>query len=450
VSDDATIERPVWRVPRDRLVIAGLVALVGLLAIRYAVLGPKFILDDWFTLYWRSTRGLLRTSDQLRSRPGGWLVYVVEFGVIGRHPLAIYAVQVALNALAAVLLYLAARSFVHRSLAAGLAALWVVLPDHSALEHWASTMGIQVSLVLFLAGVLLLVRATDAGRPPVLAIVAMVAAGACYEATLPASLLALYVVPRLRRRPTSWRALALEALPLFAVGGWMLSQSQHETTGWFSFSIVYPAHFGWGLTPTKSLGVVLGLVAAVLLVLAVASPLLPSLRPLGTKGPRLVWAGLAVIVVGTLPFARYAIDPVALGDRANVISAIGAAAAWLGLVVMLWDRRPLALALLAVLVALCVAEHLQRDLDYARAGRDTAHILTAVGRRYPQTPSSFIVVGPRPLYHHGVVGLIGPVQQAARAYLHRPSILVAVAQTPGEFYRTPPELRLDTRTIPRS
>jgi hypothetical protein len=431
----------------DRTIVIGLVALVVLLAIPYAVLGPKFILDDWFTIYWRSARGLLRTSDQMRSRPGAWLVFVVEFGLIGRHPLVIYLVQVVLTALSAVLLFYVARRFIDTHLAGALAAIWVILPNHSALEHWASTMGIQASLVLLLLGALLLIRATDAEHLPLAAVACFVASALCYEATLPASALALFVVPRVLGRRLRLRTLALEVLPLVLAAAWMYRHSQHNVTGWFSFGGIYPAHFGLALAPTRPLGQLLGVGAAALLALALAAPFAPSLRWLGTTGPRLVLVGLAIIVVGTLPFARYAIDPIALGDRANVVSSIGSATAWLGIIVMLWSRRVLALAVLAVLVGLCLAEHLQRDHDYALAGRDAARILTAVGQRFPVTPDGAIVVGPGPIYHHGVIGLIGPVNQAARAYLHRPGLKVYVVQKPQEFLQTPPDLRV---TIARS
>src|SRR5207249_405215 len=87
---------------RDRAVVIGLVVLVVAVGIPYAVMGPKIILDDWFTIDWRSRLGLLHTSDQLHSRPGAWLTFVGEFGLIGRHPLAIHLVQVALSAAIAV------------------------------------------------------------------------------------------------------------------------------------------------------------------------------------------------------------------------------------------------------------------------------------------------------------------------------------------------------------
>ncbi|MBV8234758.1 MAG: hypothetical protein JO075_03555 [Acidimicrobiia bacterium] len=429
------------------MVAIGLVVLAIALGITYAVMGPKFILDDWFTIDWRSRLGLLHTSDQLHSRPGAWLTFVLEFGVIGRHPLVIHLLQVALAAIVAVLLFRVARHFLPTGLAGGLAALWVVLPDHSSLERWASTMGIQMSLVLFLAGALLLTRAAEDARRPVAAVVLFVASALCYEATLPASAVALVALPWLKGRRPRPRALALELAPLAATGLWMLAHIQHEKSGWFSFGLVYSAHFGWGVTPTRGFGVALGVAAAVLASVAVAGLVLPGLRHLDRRACWLVVAGLLVIAIGTIPFARYAIEPLALGDRANVVSSLGAACVWLGALLLLWQFRALAISAAVVLAALFIAKDAQRDIDYARAGRDASRILAAVGRAYPASPSQTIVVGPTPIYHHGVVGLIGIEDQAGRPFLRRPDIHIYVAQHAREFYAAPPGLRVDTRAI---
>ena len=73
------------------------------------------------------------------------------------------------------------------------------------------------------------------------------------------------------------------------------------------------------------------------------------------------------------------------------------------------------------------------------AGR---HVLAAHADLLPVTPKGAIIVGPAPIYHHGVIGLIGPVNQAARAYLHRSDLVVYVAQRPREYQQAPPELRV--------
>src|SRR5437879_12059324 len=66
---------------------------------------------------------------------------------------------------------------------------------------------------------------------------------------------------------------------------------------------------------------------------------------------------------------------------------------------------------------------------------------------YLDVPPQSIVVGPAPLYHHGVVGLNGIEDQAGRAFLHRPDIHIYVAQHAREYYEAPAVLRLDTRTM---
>ena len=429
----------------DRRVAAGLVVLVAVVAVPFAVLGPKFILDDWFTVYWRTFQGVLWTGGhgQLRARPGAWLTFLVEFGLVGRHPLAVFALQTALNAAIAVSLFLVARRALPRPTAAVVSVVWVLLQDHSSLDHWASTMPSQVSLLLLLLGILALFRSVDRRARGAGAVALLVASALSYEASLPVAAVALAAVPWLCTRRVPWRRVAVQMVPLLATAGWMAANTQHHEHGWFSFHLVYPAHFGWGITPGRTLGQLLGVVVAVLLVVAVAGMGLPSLREHVRESGPLVAAGLAVIVLGTLAFARDPIDPIALGDRANVVASTGAALAWVGLGVLLWRwRRPLAVAAVAGFVVMSVVARGQRDLDYARAGRDADRILAAVGRSFPTPPDGVIVVGPRPVYHHGVVGLIGEVQEAADAYLHDHRYRVLVATRPGQFEQAPPELRL--------
>jgi hypothetical protein len=423
------------------------VAIVGLavvIAIPFAVMGPKFILDDWFTLFWRRFEGILWTAGhgQLRARPGAWLTFLVEFGLIGRHPLAVYALQTALNAALAVLLFRVTRAFISFRLAVATSLVWVVLQDHTSLDHWASTMPSQVSLLLALVGVIALVRSTDRDGYGVLAVVLFVASGLTYEATLPVSALALVAVPWLRGRPVRWRVVACQLVPLVATGLWMLANTQHHEHGWFSFALVYPAHFGWGITPSRPLGLVVGILAAVLLAIAIAGRGLPSLRP-PPEATGLALAGLTIIVIGTLAFARDPIDPLALGDRANVVSSVGAAIAWVGMGALLWDwRRPVAVAAAVAFVAMSLTERVSRDVDYARAGRDADRILAAVVQKFPRPPAGVIYVGPSPVYHHGVIGLVGEIQEATQAYTGNRRYRVIVANNAQVFAGVPPELRV--------
>src|SRR5207249_9587137 len=74
-----------------------LVALVVALALPYALAGPRIILDDWFFLRNAHFDGAFSAGGarQLMGRPGAWLLYAFQFGVIGRRPRALYVLQTA-------------------------------------------------------------------------------------------------------------------------------------------------------------------------------------------------------------------------------------------------------------------------------------------------------------------------------------------------------------------
>src|SRR5581483_10393287 len=176
---------------------AAIGALALAVAVPFALRGPGFILDDWFTLYFRRFQGVLWAGGhgQLAARPGAWLTYLLEFGLIGAHPQAIYAIQTLLNVAIAVALFRLARRFVPESTALAIAVVWVVLQDHSTVDHWASTTPSQVSLLLLLVGGLALVTATDRRSAGVLAVALFAASALSYEATLPVAAAALFAVP---------------------------------------------------------------------------------------------------------------------------------------------------------------------------------------------------------------------------------------------------------------
>jgi hypothetical protein len=46
------------------------------------------------------------------------------------------------------------------------------------------------------------------------------------------------------------------------------------------------------------------------------------------------------------------------------------------------------------------------------------------------------------LYHHGVVGLVGEIQEATQAYTGRRGYRVLVAKNAREFSLVPPDLRV--------
>jgi hypothetical protein len=417
--------------------------------IPYLVRGPGYILDDWFTLYWRWTRGVFGTAGpgQLRSRPGAWLTYLIEFGLVGRHPLVAALMLLAVASATAALLYLVARRLVDRRLAFAITAIWIVLPDHSSLTRWASTLNIGGALLLVLAGGLCLDGRL--GRRDVLGTGLLVAGTLCYEAVLPLAAVLTVVLPA--RQVGTWqpRQAGLRSVPLVLTGAWMLAGTAHGSSeqGWFAFSQLYPTHFGWGVAPSSA-GRVLGLVSLGAIAIALAPWLVDQLAPRRSRAGLLVAAGLGLVVAGALPFVRDPIAPVGLGDRANVVGALGAAVVWAGMLHLVARRRAVLVPAAAVLVLLWGTSDLRRDAGYAAAGRETAVILRAVARTEPGRPPGTVVIGPGPQWHDGVVGLIGEEQEAVRAANYDLTLSARVASGPADFASADPRLRLDVRNLP--
>ena len=437
---------------RTRLLLAGAVIA---LALPYLVLGPNLLLDDWFTLWFRLDDGILWAGgkEQLRARPGAWSVFLVQFGLIGAHPLALYVLQVGVNAVAVLLLHAACRRLLGPPTALAVALVWAGLANHSTLDRWASAMPALVSLVLLLAGVVLLERTADGEGPAWTAGLAFVASGLTYEASLAPAAVAVIAIPWLctRRLLPVRHVVALEAA-VVATGAWMFANSQHrggEFEGWLDFGAMLPAHVGWALVRPQWLGVALAVVGIVGVTLALARPLAPTLRSLPPRPTHLTLGGLAVIALGTAAFVRYPIAPTGLGDRANCVSSVGTALLWVGVGSLLWPARPkLARGAAAVFATLLVVGHVQRDVDYARAGDDSVRVLAALDRTYPSRPAgATVVVGPGPIRHHGIVGLIGPLDQAVRADSGDKTRRARVAEDAADWAATPRHLRLDVRPL---
>jgi hypothetical protein len=172
------------------------------------------------------------------------------------------------------------------------------------------------------------------------------------------------------------------------------------------------------------------------------------LRALPARATGLVLAGLAVIGLGTLAFARYPISAVGLGDRSNAVSSVGTALLWVGIGTLLWERQRIVGAVAAALfVAVLAVGHVQRDVDYARAGRDTTRILAAIRAVQDRRPDLDVVVGPQMPTHKRILGLIGVMDQAVQADSGDLRRRARVASDGADFARTPPARRIDLRRL---
>jgi hypothetical protein len=304
----------------------------------------------------------------------------VVFGLLGRHPIAAYAVQVALVASAAVLLRSVLARFVDARVALATAALWLVVPNHGSLLHWTTASAITVALILLLAGIGLVADGRVVAGAIVLGVSVLT-----YEATAPAAAVAMVVVPRLQGR--DWRRpLAAGVAILAPVGAWVVANLPPVKEGLgqsADLGLVLPAHAGWGVFPDGPAATFGGAAFCVLVVLLAVD----AVRRRALEPPTaLVVAGLVTIVLGTLPFVRYFYSPLGAGDRVNVVAGVGTAMAWAGLGWWLARRAPVpavAATATAVVAAMGVAAW-SGSTAWADAVDDGERVLAAI----PDHPGS--------------------------------------------------------------
>ncbi|HVN51596.1 MAG TPA: hypothetical protein VMT43_09195 [Acidimicrobiales bacterium] len=418
----------------------------------YAVLGTGYVLDDWFTLRNAHFEGAWASAGtaQQTARPGAAVVYAVVFGLVGQHPLVVLAVQAAIGAATAVVLVHLLRRFFPPWLALSSTLLWVLLPNHSSLEVWASATNIALCVLLVVIGAdLLCARARWAQWA---AIVSFALAGLCYEAVLPLAAAAIVVLPWLRRGRPDWPligggAVALGGVALWIVTHWQPAKQVSKT--WADLTQIVGAHLGWGIAPSGPVASILALVGLIGIAVAVVRVAFPSFR--GASGPA-EWAvvtGVAIAVLGTIPFARYLYAPLGAGDRFDFVSSIGGAMVWAGILTMLWSwRRPLSLVVAVVLVAAAGVARVERAVVWHEAGHDARAIQRGVVAAIPH-PSGVVVVGPAPIQRQNIAAYLDQsnIEGALQLAYDDPHLRAGLAFSRQQFERYPPSQRFDLRTV---
>jgi hypothetical protein len=399
--------RPDRPVVPDATVRALLALLVVVLALPYGVRGPGWFREDWISLDHAAGGGPWAAAGPLVSatRPGVVPVYAVSFGLLGRSPLAAWVLLVASVAVSAVLVHIVARRWLDPARAGAVAAVWVVLPTHASLTHWASATHIVVALILTLAGVLAADRCAAGEGPWWPAALALVGGGLTYESFLPAALVAVAAIGVGRRAGRAVApvagAVGVVLVSQFVVGFVVKAKAPAQMV---EVDQAVAGNLGWGLTPAfwwpALQAVLLGGLAVALARLA-----LPSFRPADPRPERLVAAGAVLVIAGLAPFLPFGtdIDFTGLGDRANALPSLGVA----GLVVGLGDRvvrsRPVVVALVAAGLAVVLPTRLGQDDEWSRVARRQEVVLDAAAA----TGRSRVTVGPDRIGTPAVEGLNG-------------------------------------------
>jgi hypothetical protein len=350
------------------------IGLVVLLALPYGLSGPSFHADDFLFLNNAHFDGVFRAAEGRQlGRPGALLTYDLTFGLLGQHPLAIYFFQVGLWIAAAVSVLFALRRFLPSATALAVALVWLVVPSHTALEHWASTTQALLALCLLAIGVCAVARAADRGTSGWAGAVALAAAVASYEVTAAMALVTIFAVPWLRQRRIRWGIVARGSI---AIGIPLIWASTHRvytvSSGHIALGLVLPAHLSLGLEPFSTGSRLLTAVALVGVLLALIRILSPRLRGQSTESEVLAVAGLTVIIIGVLPLIAFASNFYGMDDRLTVVSGVGAAMIWVGIVGMaaraVQTHAATVIATL-FLIALVIPVRIQENRDWVDTGR---------------------------------------------------------------------------------
>ncbi len=214
-------------------------------------------------------------------------------------------------------------------------------------------------------------------------------------------------------------------------------------------SQIVGAHFGWGIAPSGPVASVLVLVGVVGAAVAVARAALPSLRQSAGPPEWSVVVGLAVMVLGSLPFAKYLYAPLGAGDRFNFVSSIGGAMVWAGIVFMLWAwRRPLAVGVAVVLVVAGGVARVERSVIWHRAGHDALAIQRGVVAAIPH-PSGVIVVGPAPIQQQDIAAYLDQsnIEGALQLAYDDPHVDAGLSFSQHQFDSYPPSQRFDLTKV---
>lgn len=450
------VRRPGADPAGDRAVIATLMALTLLNALVLLHHGAGFVLDDWFSLRNAHFDGAWAAAGSAEgaARPGAVVVFALVFGAFGLHPLPGIVLLAVVNGVTAALTYRLLRRFVARYLAVLSALLWVLLPTHTATEMWTSGSALAVSQLALVAGLLVAVRRGLGPAGIALSCSLLAASVLTYEASLPMAAAGAVALPLLANRRVDPRYLAGAAAAcgvptIWLLTHWYAGKSLHKP---IDATRLLQANLGWGITPNGP-GSVL---AAPLVLLALVGCAFAVTR-VGRRGVAvdagdwLAVAGLAIMVIGLLPFVRYFYEPQGAGDRANYLSSMGGALVWAGLVASLRrvDRRLAGLGLVA-LGALALPARYERMLVWSTAGRDAQEIATAVVQEIP-TPDGTVVVGPRPIVRWNVSAFLDDSNLTGALSLAYgvPVVGARVARAEETWAAAPARLRFDLRPVSR-
>lgn len=214
---------------------------------------------------------------------------------------------------------------------------------------------------------------------------------------------------------------------------------------------VFVANSAWGFVSPGRTAKVVGVIALAIWALALGRLVLPSFRLQCGVAERLIVAGTAVMVSGTIPFALYVYEPLGAGDRVNGLSAVGGALFLVGAGSLIARvSRPVFVLVLLLAVLSGGATRAERMSLWHLAGRDADAILEGALARIPD-PDGTVMFGPKPIIRNKVVAFLERSSIASGAQFAYRDRGVRADMTHGDaaFLAVPDRLRVDIRPLSR-
>ncbi len=376
-----------------RLVVS---LLVLVLALPNLIRGPELLADDFVWLRNARFGGWLAAGGpRTYSRPASMLGADLTFGLIGPHPLAIYVVQIGLWLLAALAVLGLLQRLLTRQLALVVTLVWLVVPNHTSLEYWLSSLLAWASVAVAAYGLSRIIDDSRRDHFPLAGILLVTLGMLFYEITAGVALAGVLVLPWLVTGRFHKRTAAYGVTAIAAATAWSLAWNSSypgATATWLPFETVLTGTLSLGFAPWGQGGrlIALLLTAGVLVVLVQAWQ---RPRRLRTWPTRLVLSGAAVVALGVIPQVRLQTNFYGVYDRSSTIASIGVALLLVGLGLFLvrqvraaTARNVVAVGLVAVLLVVAVGIRAQIGARYHQQGRAAAAAVASLARRPARFP----------------------------------------------------------------
>jgi hypothetical protein len=349
-----------------------LVLAQSILNLPYLLSSPKYLREDLFGIASGKINGAWYAVDPATAdgRPVVHFMYFIIFGKLYGHPLLLHVWLVVVSMILVAALFTLARRFLERPWAFMVVLTWIVLPTHMTLDHWLSASNITLGLLVGILGFIWLegrLRAgssaySDLWQPMAIFLVALALYESLVVLIVPGSLVLAWFLNR-----NSFSRVAVLSFPLVLLVACVAVLEKGRTIVWAG--LVRPmSAAALANRPSTSLA----LIALAFLGVGVVCAAIALIRQRNKRAALMILIGAMQVIVGVIPFMTNGFEDIffGLGDRANVMSAIGVALAINGFVRLLFTRETISLAVMVIVSLALIPLHLARSNDWVSTQRN--------------------------------------------------------------------------------